>query len=70
VHDQISPQSTLLQPTVSVTSSMTRQFSQDTCMVALLGGMLIADGWMALANGDLSTFSSLTNAVRVPSANI
>jgi len=49
---------------------MTRQFSQDTCMVALLGGMLIADGWMALANGDLSTFSSLTNAVRVPSANI
>lgn len=63
--DRISPQSTSLQPTVSVTVFKTRQFSQGTCMIALLGGMLIADSCIAFANGALSTFSSLPNAVKM-----
>lgn len=68
--DRISPQSTSLQPTVSVTAFTTRRFSQGTCTIALLGGMLIADGGMALAKGGLSAFSTLTNAVTMPSINI
>jgi len=42
--DRIYPQSTSLQPTVSVTVFTGREFSQSTSMQLLLGGAFIADG--------------------------